>query len=50
MFLGKLKEENKELFLQLSMHAAMSNSELAKEEEIVINEYFEELGIRNYSV
>ena len=32
MFLSQLKEENKELFLKLCVHAAMANDEFADEE------------------
>ena len=44
MFLSKLSKEQKELFLQLSLHAAMSNRILAEEEKIMIHEYCHEMG------
>ena len=45
MFLNQLKEENKELFLKLCVHAAMANDEFADEEKETIRLYCYEMEI-----
>lgn len=50
MFLGKLSKEKKEMFLQLSIHAALSNKDLAEKEKLMIHGYCEELGIEEYEI
>lgn len=50
MFLDKLSDEKKEMFLQLSIHAAMSNDDFAEEQKVVIESYCEELGMKDYKI
>lgn len=45
MFLSQLKEENKELFLKLCVHAAMANDEFADEERNTIQLYCTEMEL-----
>ena len=45
MFLSQLKEENKELFLKLCVHAAMANDVFADEEKETIRLYCYEMEI-----
>lgn len=47
MFLSKLDQEKKELFFQLSIHAARSNNIFADEQKAMINEYCVEMGFTN---
>lgn len=47
MFLKDLKEEQKELFIQLCIHAAWANGVVKSEEEYLINEYCREMSIEN---
>lgn len=50
MFLSKLDQSKKELFLQLSIHAALANNILEREEEELISEYCIEMGINKYKI
>ena len=50
MFLKELKSNNKELFLQLSIHAALSNNIIEDTQKDVLNLYCEEIGINNYEL
>lgn len=50
MFLCKLSEDNKRLFLELSTHAALSNNNLTKDKEEIIKLHSEELGIYDYKI
>ncbi|NMF07955.1 hypothetical protein ACUH7Y_25830 [Clostridium beijerinckii] len=50
MFLRKLSKEKGEMFLQLSVHAALTNNDLTIEEKEIISEYCEELGIKDYKI
>ncbi|MGV8147031.1 MAG: hypothetical protein ACLKAK_11925 [Alkaliphilus sp.] len=50
MFLSKISQEQKELFLQLSIHAAMANNIIAKEQRVIINEYCLEMGISEVEI
>ena len=45
MFLSYLGEENKERFLKLCVHAALSNGVFAKEEKEIIGTYCREMNI-----
>lgn len=50
MFLKELRSNNKELFLQLSIHAALSNNIIEDTQKDVLNLYCEEIGINNYEL
>lgn len=50
MFLRSLSKEKGEMFLQLSVHAALTNNDLAIEEKEIISGYCEELGIKDYKI
>lgn len=50
MFLKELRSNNKELFLQLSIHAALSNNIIEDIQKDVLNLYCEEIGINNYEL
>lgn len=45
MYLGQLSNEKKELFLDLSIHVALSNNDLAAEEKATIDAYCDEMGL-----
>ncbi|MDD6488437.1 MAG: hypothetical protein PUG48_01290 [Clostridia bacterium] len=45
MFLSYLKEENKERFLKLCVHAALSNGVFAKEEKEILETYCQEMNL-----
>lgn len=45
MFLNQLKEENKELFLKVCVHASLSNGVFANKEKEMISEYCREMNI-----
>lgn len=45
MFLNNLKEENKERFLKLCVHAALSNNVFEQEEQEMIAAYCHEMNI-----
>lgn len=45
MYLNKLSGEQKELFLDLSIHAAKANNEFSDEEKSYINQYCDEMQI-----
>lgn len=45
MYLNKLNNEQKELFLDLSIHAAMANDDFADEEKETIKQYCSEMNI-----
>lgn len=50
MFLKELRSNNRELFLQLSIHAALSNNIIEDTQKDVLNLYCEEIGINNYEL
>lgn len=45
MYLNKLSTEQKELFLDLSIHAAKANNEFSEEEKLYIEQYCDEMQI-----
>lgn len=45
MFLNRLNDEQKNLFLDLCVHAAMANNDFAKEEKQTIDQYCVEMQI-----
>ena len=45
MYLNKLNNEQKELFLDLCIHAAMANGDFADKEKEMVNEYCSEMNI-----
>jgi len=45
MYLNKLNNEQKELFLDLSIHAAMSNDIFTDEEKVTVRQYCAEMNI-----
>ena len=45
MYLNKLNNEQKELFLDLSIHAAMSNNIFTDEEKVTVRQYCAEMNI-----
>ncbi len=45
MFLNRLSSEQKELFLDICIHAAESNDDFAEEEQLVIEQYCDEMRI-----
>ena len=45
MYLNRLDEKQKELFLDLCIHAAMTNEEFDRAEREIINGYCREMGI-----
>jgi uncharacterized membrane protein YebE (DUF533 family) len=47
MFLGSLNQRQKELFIQLCIHAALANGIIESEESILIDEYCKEMAIDN---
>lgn len=46
MFLSRLSDVQKELFLDLCIHASMANNEFAQEEKNTIDQYCEEMRIK----
>ncbi|MGN9163026.1 hypothetical protein [Clostridium sulfidigenes] len=45
MYLAQLDLNKKKLFLDLSIHAAMSNNNLGEEEKFIVNSYCNEMGL-----
>ena len=45
MYLNRLNNEQKELFLDLSIHAAMSNNLFTDEEKVTVRQYCAEMNI-----
>ncbi len=45
MFLNKLDNRQKELFIQLSLHASLANSDIHDEQSVVIDQYCKEMEI-----
>lgn len=46
MYLSQLDLKKKKLFLDLSIHAAMSNNNFDEEEKLIINSYCNEMGLQ----
>lgn len=46
MYLSQLDLNKKKLFLDLSIHAAMSNNNFGKEEKLIVNSYCDEMGLQ----
>lgn len=47
MYLNKLNSEQKELFLDLCIHAALADKSFAEEEKTIIDEYCKEMQLSN---
>ena len=47
MYLNQLSHEQKELFLDLCIHASMADKSFAEEEKILIDEYCKEMQLSN---
>lgn len=45
MYLNRLNDNQKELFIDISIHAAESNNEFAEQEKELINQYCNEMNI-----
>ncbi|MGL6106426.1 hypothetical protein [Romboutsia sp.] len=50
MFLSKISQDNRMLFLQLSTHAALLNNDLAKDHEDIIIAQSKAMGIDDYKI
>lgn len=46
MYLSQLDLNKKKLFLDLSIHAAMSNNNFGEEEKLIVNSYCNEMGLQ----
>ena len=45
MFLNRLSNEQKELFLDLCIHASKADNDFAEDEKLVIDQYCDEMHI-----
>lgn len=45
MFLNRLSSEQKDLFLDLCIHASMANNDFAEEEKLMIQQYCDEMQL-----
>lgn len=45
MYLNRLNKEQKELFIDICIHAALANNEFAEKEKEIIRQYFDEMQL-----